>query len=353
MPGFKKEIEHAKIGDVYEGSPVGKEALRLGIKVVDKLVEFKVPSQTLWVPESLYIFPDHASTRNPGAGRYAMHCVDSGQAWQITEEMRQQGDSTIVASRTAIDDQGRVFKKWVEADDTAVHDGQPIEGIINPRYIDPSQAIEEFESEAFEAGVISLLGKRGIRRTVVDLSPRSREVSAKTAPKSNEPSRVALEEDVLAVLIHKQTEADDAKAKAEARLLAGLQGQIDQLAAEYQQIHASTLERMRHLPATDSRWQLLTLGDGTQLPAMVYHKNVYSDSEYGTETRLDYITYKGDIYSDDYGRGIMHVDPMKSTNDVLEVQMRNTIRSHTEELKRLQKFHDTLPSMRHFPKNGS
>lgn len=118
-----------------------------------------------------------------------MHCVDSGQAWQVTEEMRQQGDSTIVASRTAIDDQGRVFKKWVEADDTAVHDGQPIEGIVNPGYIDPSQAIEEFESEAFEAGVISLVGKRGIHRTIIDLSPTSREVSAKTVPKSNEPLR--------------------------------------------------------------------------------------------------------------------------------------------------------------------
>lgn len=362
MRNIRSEIQYADIGEVYEKSPVGKEALRLGVKVVDKLVQFEVPPQTLWVPESLYVFPDHASMRNPGASRYAMHCVDSGQAWQITEQMQQQGDSTVIASRTAIDNQGRVFKKWVEPDDTSVHDGQPIEGIVNPRYIDPSQAIKELKSETFEAGIISLLGKRGIHRTIIDLSPSSREPYTKTpglhwqhgdtgetTPKSNEslthPTQITSEDDILALLIRKQTETDDAKARAEARTLADLQSQIDQLTAKYQQIHASTLERMRHLPADDKRWLLLTLDDGTQLPAMLFCKKRHGDGDYHEWDVPYFISYGGDIYENTQS---VKLDPMKPYDNTAAVQynMQTTIHSYTSELELLQKFHDSLPAIK-------
>lgn len=371
MPDFRNEIAYADINEAYERSPVGKEALRLGAEAVDILVTLEVPSQTLWVPKSIGSHEVRNDRWRGDADRYThhvMHYFNSGHAWQISEQVERRGKSTTVASKTAIDDQGRIFKRWVGkgAKDIVGHrriDRElPIEGFVSPRYIDPSQAIEEIDSDEFQLGVFSLIGGYGIYRTIIDLSPAHHETPLKIpesvakprppveiadpTPKSDEPLEPSTPmSDILAILIRKQTEADDAKARAEARTLADLQSQIDQLTAKYQQIHASTLERMRHLPADDDRWQLLTLSDSTRLPAMLFCKKLHNDGEsYEWEVPY-YISYEGNIYYHKHTQAVIF-DPMKPYGTVeIQYNIQTIIRSYTGELELLQKFHDSLPAV--------
>ena len=183
MRDFRNEIRHEDIGSAYESSAVGEEALRLGVEAVGILVTLEVPSQTLWVPKSIKSYEkrvgrSHWDTRTQT--EHVMHYFNSGQAWQIAEEVQQRGDSTLIVSRTAIDDQGRVFKRWAEkgakniVSHRRVDRDQPVEGFVSPKYLSPPRAIEEINSDEFQTGIFSLIGGYGVYRTAAADIPTAR-----------------------------------------------------------------------------------------------------------------------------------------------------------------------------------